>query len=202
VVATIPVDSPEQIVVSPDGTRVFVTDLFLTGNPAGGGVTVIDAMANQIVTSIPLSDNADGIAIAPNDGAIYVTEINLNQIVKISTITYKAVASISVGARPTSIAILPNGKAAYVTDSALFGGSADVEEIKLSTNQVIASIPVGTDPVALALAPNGSLLYVTNQLSNTVSVIDTLDNSIITTIPVGVGPDAIAIKPAVNTQCQ
>jgi len=41
-----------------------------------------------------------------------------------------------------------------------------------------------------------------NQLSNTVSVIDTLDNTVLATIPVGTGPDAVAVKPIVNTRCR
>jgi YVTN family beta-propeller protein len=206
VVATIPMGDYgpyglQQIVISPDGTRLFVASLVVP-NGQYGGVFVIDAMANQVFTSIPLPDGVSAIAIAPNDGAIYVGEINLNQIVKISTITFKVVATISVGSRPISIVITPNGRAAYVADSALFGGIADVEEIKLSTNQLIASIPVGTDPVALAFNSKGNFLYVANQLSNTVSVIDTLDNTVTATIPVSTAPDAIAMKPIKDTQCQ
>jgi len=202
VVATIPVKNPEQIAISPDGATVFVSNLWLNDANTYGGVTVIDAMSNQVVTTIVLNDAIDGIAVAPDDASVYVTELTLNQIVQISTVTYKVVAQIAVGARPTAIVITPNGHAAYVTDSALFGGTPDVEEINLRRNRVIASVLVGTDPVALVLNAKGTTLYVTNQLSSTVSVINTLDNTVIATIPVGTGPDAIVMKPRVNTARQ
>lgn len=203
VVATIPgVSYPEQIVVSPDGTRVFVVNLWANEDSSQpGSVTVIDAMANQIVTTIPLPDATAGMAITPNDGSLYVTELNLNEVIKISTVTYQVVATIPVGSRPTAIVVSPNGAAAYVADSALFGGTPDVEVIKLSTNKIIGSITVGTDPDVLAISANGASLYVTNQLSNTVSVVDTLDDTVVT-IPVSTGPDGIAVKPAAHTACE
>jgi YVTN family beta-propeller protein len=122
-------------------------------------------------------------------------------VIQISTVTYRVVATIPVGSRPTAIVISPNGKAAYVADSALFGGTPDVEVIKLSTNKVISSIAVGTDPDALAISANGTALYVANQLSNTVSVVDTLDNTVVT-VPVNTGPNGIAVKPATHTACE
>ena len=158
VIATIPgIMSPEQIAISPDGTRLFVVNLWLDDAKTHGGVTVVDAMVNQVLQTIPLGDASDGIAISPDDSAVYVTELNLNQVVKISTITYKVMTLIPVGARPTAIVITPNGAAAYVADSALFAGTPNIEEIKLSTNQVIAAIAVGTDPDALALSANEKL---------------------------------------------
>ena len=77
--------------MSPDGTRLFVVDL--DDAATYGGVTVVDTMTRKVVKVIQLGDASDGIAISPDDSAVYVTQWNLHQIVK-STITYKVLTSI------------------------------------------------------------------------------------------------------------
>jgi YVTN family beta-propeller protein len=197
VIATIPAISyPGQLVFSPDGRRLFVVNLWRNFDPnQPGAVTVIDTTVNQVVRTIPMPDATAGMAITPDGRSLYVTEVTLNQVIKISTLNYKVMTKISVGSRPVAIVVSRDGKFAYVADSALFGGSPDVEIIKLSSGRVVRMIGVGTDPVALALNSVGTYLYVINQLSNTISVVNTGNNTVTATVPVGTGPTVVVLSP-------
>ena len=197
VVATIPsISYPGQLVFSPDGRMLFVVNLWRNFDPnQPGAVTVIDTSVNQVVRTIPMPDATAGMAITPDGRSLYVTEVNLNQVIKISTLNYKVMGKISVGSRPVAIVVSRDGKVAYVADSALFGGSPDVRVIKLSSGRVVRMIGVGTDPVALALNSIGTYLYVVNQLSNTISVVNTGNNTVTATVPVGTGPTVMVLAP-------
>ena len=61
---------------------------------------------------------------------------------------------------------------------------------------VSTSIGVGFLPVGVAMTPNGSRTYVTNQLSDTVSVIDTASNTVIKTVslPASSVPEGVAVS--------
>ena len=45
------------------------------------------------------------------------------------------------------------------------------------------------------MSPDGSKVYVTNNLSNTVSVINTATNTVTATIPVGANPFGVSVSP-------
>lgn len=49
-------------------------------------------------------------------------------------------------------------------------------------------IAVGDGPIELQLVESLNLLFVTNQISNTVSIIDTISETVINTVPVGTSP--------------
>ncbi len=59
----------------------------------------------------------------------------------------------------------------------------------------VGSIPVGNQPYGIAVSPDGTRAYVGNNVSNTVSVIDTATNRVLTNIPVGNGPRGVAFSP-------
>ncbi|MFE3548931.1 IPT/TIG domain-containing protein, partial [Streptomyces kronopolitis] len=54
---------------------------------------------------------------------------------------------------------------------------------------------VGSTPWRVAASTTAPFAYVTNNVSNTVSVIDTNTNTVIATIPVGSGPEGLAVTP-------
>jgi YVTN family beta-propeller protein len=58
-------------------------------------------------------------------------------------------------------------------------------------------VPVGTNPYyGVAVNPAGTRVYVTNQVSNTVSVINTSTNTVVATVNVGKYPCGVAVNPA------
>ena len=89
----------------------------------------------------------------------------------------------------------PDGAYAYVMDSALLGGTPDVDIIDTATHLVIATIPMGLDPQQLAFIPGSSLAYIANQLSNNIFVIGSLTNAYVSSFLAGTGPVGLAITP-------
>jgi DNA-binding beta-propeller fold protein YncE len=146
VVATIPVGyGPVNLVVSPDGHRVYVVNSFNTGDlsaglPSGGTVSVIDADHNTVVgeplpTGLPMfgifSGGLKGIVVSSDSRRLYVFNVIDNPRAPLTEGT------------PTSSLL------AFDTSST-------------GTPTLLGSIPVGYQPSSLILSPNGTRVYVTS----------------------------------------
>ncbi|PJW19680.1 hypothetical protein CV632_15060 [Geobacillus thermodenitrificans] len=59
VIATIPVASPHDIDLTPDGTHAYVT------NTTTNTVSVLNTATNTVITTIPVGNAPHGIAITP-----------------------------------------------------------------------------------------------------------------------------------------
>jgi YVTN family beta-propeller protein len=60
---------------------------------------------------------------------------------------------------------------------------------------MVESETVGNQPFGVAVTPDGSKVYVANEVSASVSVIDTATNTVVGTIPVGNFPIGVAVIP-------
>ena len=92
---------PEQLAISPDGTRLYVA------NEDIGEASVLDVASGRIVTSLPVGGEPEGVTISPNGRWVYVTSEADNQVSVIDTAADEVVAQIAVGARPRSSAFSP-----------------------------------------------------------------------------------------------
>ena len=184
-VATIAAGSqPLSAGVSPDGARVYVTNI------NANIVSVINTATNTVVATIPVESNPTGVTVTPDGTRAYVTNAGSNTVSVINTATNTVVTTVPVGFLPQLVAVSPDGTRAYVTN-----GFADtVSVINTATNTVVATIPVGSQPTGVVFTPDGTRAYVTNNfLNNTVSVINTATNTVIATLPVGAVPQALGI---------
>ncbi|HWE44015.1 MAG TPA: cytochrome D1 domain-containing protein [Gemmatimonadaceae bacterium] len=94
---------PVGVVVSRDGTRVFVA------NGARGTVSVVDAASLRVVQSIKVGSRPWGLALSP-DGALLVTADGMSdQISIVDARTLKVVGRVAVGQRPWGVAIVAAG---------------------------------------------------------------------------------------------
>src|SRR5258708_20237776 len=66
---TIPVPRPGGVAVSPDGSKVYVTNSL----PFTGTVSVIDAATNTVSATIPVGPFPGGVAVSPDGTKVYVT---------------------------------------------------------------------------------------------------------------------------------
>ena len=201
--------NPQDIVASPDGSRVFVTNL------RGSEVIAINTATNAIEKRIPLVEGTAGIGIAPSGKFLYVgghgamggmagmsgmaatpgmsksTAGEKNKDVRVIDLaTNQVVGAITCGIMPIAMTFSKDGKRAYVISH----GSHELSAIDAATNKVIATIAVGKNPKGLAVSPDGAFVFVTNFDSNDVSVVDATTLKVIATIPVGKGPHGIAVK--------
>jgi len=188
VIKTIPVKAdPIGVSVSPDGTRVYVT------NQSSGDISVINTATNTVVTTIPTVTGANptGIVVSPDGNTLYLTNYANNTLIVVNAITNTLITTIPVGANPYGLAISSDGSKLYTANLS----DNTVSVISTATNALVGTIPVGETPNDVCLSTDGSLLYVTNVNSNTVSVVSTLTNTVLSTITVGTSPLCVTLSP-------
>ncbi|WP_246206689.1 YncE family protein [Virgibacillus ihumii] len=212
-------NTPFGVAITPDGTRVYVT------NQGDDTVSVIDTVTNTVVATVMVGNGPISVAITPDGTRAYVANANDDTVSVIDTVTVGAlpfgvaitpdgtrvyvanslddtisvidtatntvIDTIPVGNSPNSVAITPDGTRAYVTNA----DAGTVSVINTATNMVIDTVMVGNDPRRVAITPDGTRAYVTNRANNTVSVIDTASNTVVATVTVGNAPNSVAITP-------
>jgi len=99
VVATIPLPPSGGLGVTPDGSRIYVSDLF------GNVVRIIDAATNTVEpSSIAVGGFPNGVGVTPDGASVYTVNGNGNTVSVVSTATNTLVATIPVGLGPTAVA--------------------------------------------------------------------------------------------------
>lgn len=189
--------SPFNLVVHPQGDRLYVSH----GHPdtfgLDAGVAVVDIATRSVIVDIPTLPPTDLVA-HPSGKFIYATHPVLTHppttcadfVSVIDTDTNTVVDTIQVGQCPFGITIHPFGTFIYV------GGNETVSVIDTSTNAVVATIPITGCCEFLGVHPEGTFVYTANSASHTVGVIDTTTNALVATVPVGLNPRDIGLVPA------
>ncbi|MGH7771978.1 MAG: YncE family protein, partial [Candidatus Binatia bacterium] len=190
VVATVTVGSnPNGVSMTPDGTRVYVT------NTSSSNVSVIDTTTNTVVATVAVGDFPRGVAITPDGRRAYVAGLRVcvpgdcdGQVSVIDTQTNSVVATVNFGflVSPTEVAITPDGTRAYVATCASEGclePRGHITVIDTASNAIVATIPLGNYwPEGIAFTPDGKRAYVADGCcSRNVYVIDTDPQSPTTT---------------------
>jgi YVTN family beta-propeller protein len=184
-VATIQVGtSPRGAVVSPDSTRIYVT------NSGDNTVSVVDALSRQVVATIPVANQPNGIAITPDGSRLLVVHDASRTVSVIDTATHTVAATLTAGTSPIGVATSPDGRYAYVTGQA----SNDLTVIDVAAGSVVATVPTGARPYGVAVGRDSRRVYVTNADDASVSVIDATTRSVIATVPVGSNPGRIEVS--------
>jgi YVTN family beta-propeller protein len=156
VVAAIPVGTqPFEVLLSPDGSRAYVTNVGLNSS-----IEVIDTATNTVVASIPAPHVYRYMAISPDGTRLYVPDraINGAGVTVIDTATNSVVATIPLpGTAGNGLAVTPDGAHLYIASQ--FTGDIFIAET--ATNTVVDTI---SDPAIfrnedIALSPDGSRLY-------------------------------------------
>jgi len=198
-ITTIPVTgAPNQsyadnVAVSPDNRRVFVTNL------AGNNIWVIDAATNTIVDNIVTRNTGNNqITVAPDGNHAYAAGFfngnNSGSFVDVIDLKTNTVSSsFSVGqSLPTQITVTPDGNRIFVVDD---GGHFDAFDA--ATNMPLISIQVSTDLAAMAFTPNDSHVYLTGGTAgNVVYVLDANTYAVVSTINVHDFSAGLTIVPA------
>jgi YVTN family beta-propeller protein len=206
VIATIPVgDGTFGVAVSPDGSRVYVT------NNDAETVSVIDTATNTVIATITGAGNSIGVAVSPDGRKVYIANTGIQSVSVIDTATNALETNIAIGLRPGnevevfpySLALTPDGRKLYVGNCTTpgipacgdaFNGSVTV--VNAATNAVITDIIItgaATQP-DVVMSPDGSKVYVTNEVSDRVAVIDTATDTVTGSIPVA-GSTSAAMSP-------
>lgn len=149
--------SPDTIIVSPDGSRLYATHY------NRNAISAIE-LASHSHTLIGLDDAPLGVAVSPNGDQLFVT--NLHSLALIDTATNVA-ESLPIGDLPRHLHISGNGKRAYVTDL----GHHTVWVLDPVNKTIVTTVDLGRDPEALTLSAHEEHLYVADRLAPTLTVI-------------------------------
>ena len=173
----IPVDRPNDVVFSPDGSRAYV----VSGNDELETFTVIRTADQSVVRlatgpvdrEVVFSPDGSRAYLVSYDGTVTVIDV-ANDVVS----TTYAVAPQAVRPGPH-----PDGTRAYVVHVNDEYGTAGIVTGLDTATGATTTIAVGDRPYAPILSADGRRVYATNNFSGTVSVIDTADDTVVTTVP-------------------
>lgn len=162
-------DTPTGLVLSPDGTKLYVT-----GDGAKGKVHIIDTASAKVTGSIDVGNGPTGPAVSPDGKTLYVCNQFDNDVSVIDLTAGEETGRISGGSQPVAAAVTPDGRHLLIADL-VPGGSADtnytaakVTIVKTAGNKVIAEIGLLNGSTGLrqfAVTPDSKFAYVTHILS-------------------------------------
>ncbi len=137
--ATIPVGiTPLGVAVSPDGSKVYVTNAF------SNTVWVIDTATNTVSATIPVGFTPVGVAINPDGSKVYVANLNGNTVSVIDTATNTVIAMIQVGSQPVAFGV-------FIQPAPRFPGVAGSKNCQGTTGSALATKFGGLKAAAAAL---------------------------------------------------
>src|SRR5215467_14225873 len=99
---------PENFDVSPDGTKLFVS------NEDDAAVSIVDLASGTVAKTLKMGEQPEGVKVTPDGKYAWVTSEEAGTISVVDPEAGKLVKTIKVGHRPRSIAFLPDGSRAYV----------------------------------------------------------------------------------------
>lgn len=197
------------ICLSPDGTKVYLTDAMNSIRVAELGKNNIMQWSDPLILPAPDSGGypvPGGLVLNEKGDKIYVT-LSRNNSLGVVNLLNRKVSEIPVGIAPYEVLCASDTKA-YVTN---WGGRRPVEGettyntsgsqvlvdpvtgianngsvsvIDLVKNTEIKNITVGLHPSSMVLSPDGGRLYVACTNSDFISVIDTRSDEVIDSISV------------------
>ncbi len=173
---------PRRIAIEPDGRHVWV------GLDGGGYVAVIDTATNQLAAKIPVGWGLHTIAFTPDGRYTLITNSEGNSVSIVETAKWTMSREVSVGRTPVAVVTSPQGGRVYVATL----NDSRLTVIDLAKPDIHSFIQMKPGTTVLRIEPEGRLLFALNQLTSTVSVIDTTVDQIIATSPVVKEPDQVA----------
>lgn len=181
---SVPVESRGKAVLSPDGTRAYVTD------QVSDMVRVVDVVNGVTLDSVLVGNRPIDINITPDGRKLYVanqTDQNIAVVDVGSLIVFK---HIPIGAIPGEVEITTDGLRAYVTN--LTRGVINV--INTSTDLIVGAIQLDQEfSYGAELSPNGQTLYVS--ADGVLLAIDVQRNLILRTLRMADDSSVLGITP-------
>lgn len=153
--------APNGLTVSPDGTRVYVTDY------QAGSLFEIDAATNTLLRTMPnVAQGPTAVAINAAGTAAYVVSSSFDEVVEVNLGTGTVSRVLQVGVNPQGMSIDPTRRYLYVSNA----GGADVSIVDTSTWTVTQTVLVGMGPTYSGVSLDDTVYVPAGD--STVSVID------------------------------
>jgi YVTN family beta-propeller protein len=172
----LPHGTPNQIVLDPTETRLYVTD-------ADGPLLYAVNLTGSDITETHVGEGP-GASRSPDGSAVWVANRDDGSVSVLDPYTLALITTVVSGRAPVRIAFGPDGARAVVVNA----GDGSVAIFDCHTRARLGSIPVGTYPLGVAMDPDGTKAYVVSTRDNDISVVDLTRNIVLERIRVGAVP--------------
>lgn len=175
------------------GAQIAESYLYV-GNSQGGDISVIEIPGHRVVRTIPHSvvGNHPDDVISNRDGSLlFVSRINDNDVIAISTATEQVAWRVEVGGSPNHLTLSADERYLYVP----LYDKGTLAVIDTQTRQIVAHPDVGSGAHGSVLGPNGKHVYVGCMGSDQLTLVGVGGNhevSRIIALPDGVRPFQIS----------
>ena len=150
------------VAVSPDGSRLFVSDWF-------NNCLLVIQLNSHKRRCVEVGKAPAGISVSEKNDEIYVVSRDSNSVFVVSLSEEKVIGEILVGDHPFGLKLLSGKNHLYVTNVQ----SNDVSIVDLTKRQEIKRVKVGKKPYCITFSMDGKKSFVTNQYSDSISIINT-----------------------------
>jgi YVTN family beta-propeller protein len=186
-VTQVPVGTyPYTTVVSPDGSRVYVSNWGgrrpkpsdptdgtysvivdpRTGIASTGSVSVLSTSTQSVITEIPVGLHPSGMVLNADGSRLYVANAHSDTVSVIDTVSNQVISILHVGIKPgaligstpNALALSADGSVLYVADGS--NNAIAVVDINNGNDPVKGMIPTGWFPSALAISADGGQIFV------------------------------------------
>nr|WP_252187757.1 cadherin-like beta sandwich domain-containing protein [Anaeromonas frigoriresistens] len=142
------------ITVNPDGTKIYVPNVF------NKNIGVIDLDTKKVEKKIDIMGMAYSVEISPDGSQIYVPLVTKNKLLIIRNSDNKIVGNIDVGRNPYIAGVSMDGNHAYTVNY----GDSNMSVIDIESNQVVDTLGLSDKPYMIGKFM--ILVAVANQSSN------------------------------------
>ncbi len=156
VAAATPYKTPFNLVVSPDGERLFVAC------EASGSLVVIDTTTRAVVAEVAVGQLPHGVCLSPDGARAYVSNRGSDTVSVIDTTKLTVEQTIAVGDEPHGLTTDASGGTLYVANA----GSGDVSIVDLARGLETKRLAAGRGAWDVARSADGAAVLVTNNLSH------------------------------------
>lgn len=187
------VAQPGDIAGPGDGREAAI----YVANQVSNNVSVIDAVSFEVIATIPVGDRPHNVNHTPDGRYVLVTNKNVNNneppsLSVINTDTKKVLTTIEGLGRRIEHVVSPKPGMAYVSEDLAENA---ILAIDLDERSIVERVPVGIKPHGLWPSPDGKYLFVPNQLSGTLSKVETGRMTVVGESFVGRTPTMASVSP-------
>jgi YVTN family beta-propeller protein len=178
---------PEQFAVSPDGTRLFIS------NEDVATASVLNIATGKVEKIIPVHKEPEGVGIRPDAKVFFVTCETDGEIFAIDAQTFKVLNHFNVGGRPRSVDFLPDGTRAFIPSES--AGQIHVLDTENYQQLETVALAKGSRPMCVKVSPDGKKVYAGTGRGGTILVMDAQTHKVVNYIKAGKRPWGIIISP-------
>ena len=178
--------SPLDVAVDSRTGTVWVAD------GSSGTVTEISAKTATVLGTVTLAGGVvNSIAVDPVHGEVFVTEINLGDLVEFSENHTATQHVVSGGNTPLAVAADSAARTAWVTDES---GTVTEASYTATSLKALHTLHVGGGPGAITADATTGLVFVAQNSGNAVAIISAASRKV-HAVKVGRAPDSLAADP-------